>query len=332
MTLLSVVAPMFEEEDTAAAFCARVREALGSLPWELVVVDDGSKDRTGEILAEFGASDPRIKVVTLARNFGHQPALSAGLEHAEGDVVVMIDSDLQDPPELIPEMVECWRQGADVVYAVRRRRAGETRFKLVTAHIFYRLLRRLTDIDLPADAGDFRLMDRRPLEALLAMRERARFLRGMTVWVGYTQTAIEYERDARHAGETKYTLKRMLRFSLDAIVSFSSTPLQLATVFGFIASALAFVLVPFVIAGRILGLFVAGIPTTLVVILMLGGVQLICVGIIGEYLGRIYDEVKRRPLYVVRDRVNFTRDLNRPVGDERRGPAPQAPSLPGRSG
>jgi dolichol-phosphate mannosyltransferase len=329
LTLLSVVAPMFEEEQTAAAFCTRVREALESLPWELIVVDDGSKDGTGAILAEIAASDPRVKVVTLARNFGHQPALSAGLEHADGDVVAMIDSDLQDPPELIVEMVERWRTGADVVYAVRKQRAGETRFKLLSAHIFYRLLRRLTDIDLPADAGDFRLMDRRALDALLAMRERARFLRGMTVWVGYTQTAIEYERDARYAGETKYTLKRMLRFSLDAIVSFSSTPLQLATVFGFLVSALAFVLVPFVIVGRVLGLFVAGIPTTLVVILMLGGVQLICVGIIGEYLGRIYDEVKRRPLYVVRDRVNFTRDQVRPVGDERRGPAPQAPSLPG---
>ena len=321
---------MFEEEHTAEVFCTRVRDALGSLPYELVVVDDGSKDRTGELLEEMAAGDPRIKVVRLARNFGHQAALSAGLEHATGDVVAMIDSDLQDPPELIPQMLERWRAGSDIVYAVRRRRAGETRFKLVTAHVFYRLLRRLTDIDLPADAGDFRLMDRRPLEALLAMRERARFLRGMTVWVGYTQTAIEYERDARYAGETKYTLKRMLRFSLDAIVSFSSTPLQLATVFGFLVSAFAFLLVPLVVIGRIAGLFVAGIPTTLVVILLLGGVQLICVGIIGEYLGRIYDEVKRRPLYVVRDRINFTQELTRAVGDERRGPAEKAPSLPGR--
>jgi dolichol-phosphate mannosyltransferase len=326
LTLLSVVTPMYEEEEIAGAFYARVRDALGSLPWELIVVDDGSKDGTPQVLAELAAGDPRVKVVTLARNFGHQPALSAGLEHAQGDAVAMIDSDLQDPPELIPEMVDAWRNGSDIVYAVRRERAGETRFKLWTAHVFYRLLRRLADIDLPADAGDFRLMDRKPLDALLAMRERNRFLRGMTVWVGYTQSAIQYDRDPRYAGETKYPLSRMLKFSLDAIVSFSSTPLQLATVFGFICSAVAFLLIPLVIVGRIAGIFVAGIPTTLVVILMLGGVQLICVGIIGEYLGRIYDEVKRRPLYVVRERINFATDLPT-VSDERRGPARTAPPV-----
>lgn len=329
LALLSVVTPMYHEEATAEAFYARLRDALGSIPWELVIVDDGSTDGTPAIVAGLAAGDPRVKVVTLARNFGHQAALSAGLEHARGDAVVMLDSDLQDPPELIPEMVEHWRRGSDVVYAVRRARAGETRFKLWTAHAFYRLLRRLTDIDVPPDAGDFRLMDRRPLDALLAMRERSRFLRGMTVWVGYTQTAIEYDRDARFAGETKYTLGRMVKFSLDAIVSFSSTPLQLATLFGFLCSALAFALVPLVVAGRILDIFVAGIPTTLVLILLLGGVQLICVGIIGEYLGRIYDEVKRRPLYVVRDRINFTGDVPA-AGDERRGPARTAPELPAK--
>jgi polyisoprenyl-phosphate glycosyltransferase len=324
LTLLSVVTPMYDEEGSAEKFYSRVRDALGSLPWELVVVNDGSKDGTLEILHGLAAADPRVKVVNLARNFGHQAALSAGLEHAQGDAVAMIDADLQDPPELIPQMLASWRSGSDVVYAVRRQRKGETRFKLWTAHVFYRTLRRLTDIDLPADAGDFRLMDRRPLDALLAMRERSRFLRGMTVWVGYTQSAIEYDRDPRYAGETKYTLPRMVKFSLDAIVSFSSTPLQLATLFGFLCSAVAFLLVPLVIVGRFVDIFVAGIPTTLVVILLLGGVQLICVGIIGEYLGRIYDEVKRRPLYVVRDRVNFTGDAPF-VGDERRGPARSAP-------
>jgi len=329
LTLLSVVTPMFNEEGTAEPFYVRVRDALDGLPWELVVVDDGSKDSTPEILAELAAADPRIKVVTLARNFGHQAALSAGLEHAQGDAVVMIDSDLQDPPELIVEMVERWRAGSDVVYAVRRRRAGETRFKLWTAHAFYRLLAKLTDVEVPPDAGDFRLMDRRPLEALLAMRERSRFLRGMTVWVGYVQSAIEYDRDPRYAGETKYTLRRMVKFSLDAIVSFSSTPLQIATLIGMLCSLLAFALIPLVVIGRFLDIFVAGIPTTLVVILLLGGVQLICVGIIGEYLGRIYEEVKRRPLYVVRDRVNFTGDVP-PAGDERRGPSRVAPTLPAK--
>ena len=329
LTLLSVVTPMYHEEATAEAFYARVRDALGSLPWELVVVDDGSKDRTPEILAEIAAGDPRVKVVTLARNFGHQAALSAGLEHAQGDAVAMIDADLQDPPELITEMLDHWRNGSDVVYAVRGRRAGETKFKLWTAHAFYRLLRKLTDIDVPPDAGDFRLMDRRPLEALLAMRERSRFLRGMTVWVGYTQSAIQYDRDPRYAGETKYTLGRMIKFSLDAIVSFSSTPLQIATLVGFLCSALAFALIPLVIIGRFVDIFVAGIPTTLVVILLLGGVQLICVGIIGEYLGRIYEEVKRRPLYVVRERVNFTGETPG-AGDERRGPARTAPTIPAK--
>jgi glycosyltransferase involved in cell wall biosynthesis len=317
---------MYQEELTAEAFYVRIRDALGDLPWELILVDDGSSDGTPEILERIASEDQRVKVLTLARNFGHQPALSAGLEHAQGDAVAMIDADLQDPPELIPDMVDAWRRGADVVYAVRRQRAGETRFKLVTARAFYRLLRRLTDIDVPADAGDFRLMDRKPLDALLAMRERSRFLRGMTVWVGHTQTAIEYDRDPRYAGVTKYTLGKMIRFSLDAIVSFSSTPLQIATLFGFFCSAIAFLLVPLVIVGRIFNVFVAGIPTTLVVILMLSGVQLICVGIIGEYLGRIYEEVKRRPLYVVRERTNFSGEAPL-VGDERRGPAPTAPPL-----
>jgi polyisoprenyl-phosphate glycosyltransferase len=302
--LLSVVASMYEERETAAAFYARVCDALGDLPFELVVVDDGSEDGTAEELARLAAEDRRVKVVALSRNFGHQPALTAGLEHARGDVVVMLDGDLQDPPEVIPTMLDAWRRGADVVYAVRERREGETRLKLLTARWFYRLFARLAPIGLEPDSGDFRLMDRRALDALLAMPERNRFLRGMTVWIGFTQTAVPYRREARGAGSTKFTLGRMLRFSVDAIASFSHVPLQAATLLGFAFSALAFLAIPLAVVARYTNIYERGIPTTIVAILLLGGIQLITVGIIGEYVGRIYDEVKRRPLYVVRERVN----------------------------
>jgi dolichol-phosphate mannosyltransferase len=304
-TLLSIAAPMHDEEGTAAAFHARVVAAVGDIPFELVIADDGSKDGTGKILADIAAADERVKVVTLSRNFGHQAALTAALEHATGDVVVMLDGDLQDPPELIPEMVDRWREGADVVYAVRSERQGETAFKRTTASWFYRLFRSLADIDLTPESGDFRLMDRRPLDALLSMRERNRFLRGMSVWVGYTQTAVTFQREARTTGRTKYTLRRMLRFSFDAITSFSYRPLQFATLLGFVFSAFAFLLIPLTIVARYTNIYERGVPTTIVIVSLLGGIQLICVGIIGEYVGRIYDEVKHRPLYVVRDRANL---------------------------
>jgi polyisoprenyl-phosphate glycosyltransferase len=301
--LLSVVAPMHDEEDTVEAFHARIVAALGGLEFELVLVDDGSRDATSDRVHALAATDERVKLITLSRNFGHQAALSAGLEHARGDVVVMLDVDLQDPPELIPDMVAAWRRGADVVYAVRESRAGETRFKLITARWFYRLFARLARIELAADSGDFRLMDRAPLDALLSMPERSRFLRGMTVWVGFTQTAIPYERAARTGGSSKYTLHRMIRLAFDAITSFSHAPLQAATVLGFAFSLLAFLAIPLAIVARYADIYERGVPTTIVIVLLLGGIQLITVGIIGEYVGRIYDEVKHRPLYVVRERV-----------------------------
>ena len=302
--LLSVVAPMFNEEETVEAFHSRVVGALDGIDLELVLVDDGSRDSTGERLARLAAEDPRVKIVSLSRNFGHQPALTAGLEHATGDVVVMMDADLQDPPEVIAEMLEQWRGGSDVVYAVRRTRAGETRFKLVTARWFYKLFTRLAGIELTPDSGDFRLMDRQALDALLAMPERNRFLRGMTVWVGFRQSAVPYDRDPRYAGETKFSLGKMLRFSLDAISSFSHAPLQAATLLGFVISGIAFLGIPVTIAARFTDQFVPGISSTLLAVLLLGGIQLITVGLIGEYVARIYDEVKRRPLYVVRERIN----------------------------
>jgi polyisoprenyl-phosphate glycosyltransferase len=303
--LVSIVAPMHDEQESAREFYRRVGEALRENPFELVIVDDGSRDGTGEVLREIADADPRVKVVELSRNFGHQTAVTAGLDHASGDAVVMIDADLQDPPELIPEMLERWSDGADVVYAVRTRRAGETAFKLATANLFYRLISKLSDVRLQANSGDFRLLDRRALDALLAMRERNRYLRGMTVWVGFTQTAVEYERDARYAGETKYPLRKMIRFALDAIVSFSHTPLQMATILGFVFAALAFIGIPIAIGMRIAGQFVPGITSTIIAVLLLGGIQLMAIGIIGEYVGRIYDEVKQRPLYLVRQRRNL---------------------------
>jgi polyisoprenyl-phosphate glycosyltransferase len=306
-TLLSVVAPVYDEQELIEDFVARACAAAADYEFELVLVNDGSSDRTPELLDQIAARDSRVRVIHLSRNFGHQAALTAGLEHAAGDVVAMIDADLQDPPELIPDMIAQWSQGADVVYAVRKQREGETAFKLATASWFYKLFDKLAQVDLEPNSGDFRLLDRRALDALLAMTERSRFLRGMTVWVGFNQTAVSYERDARHAGETKYTLRRMLRFSLDAITSFSHLPLQLATYVGILSAGLAFIAIPVVIALRAFDSYLPGFGSITIAILLLGGIQLIAIGVIGEYVGRIYDEVKHRPLYIVRD------ERNRPV-------------------
>jgi dolichol-phosphate mannosyltransferase len=305
LELLSVVAPVYNEEAIVDQFYARICAALEGLPFEIVLVDDGSTDRTPIVLDQLAAADPRVRVVFLSRNFGHQTALTAGLDHASGDAVVMLDSDLQDPPELIPRMLDHWQAGCDVVYAVREYREGESRFKLTTARWFYALFDKLAQVELQHNSGDFRLLDRHPLDALLSMRERNRFLRGMTVWVGYRQAAVPYRRDARYAGETKYTLSKMLRFSLDAISSFSHRPLQLAMLLGFLISTLAFVAIPVVIVLRIVGSYLPGFGSITIAILLLGGIQLIALGIIGEYVGRIYDEVKGRPLYLVRTRLNM---------------------------
>jgi dolichol-phosphate mannosyltransferase len=299
--LISVVAPAYDEAELIEPFVRRTLAALDGEQVELVIVDDGSTDGTGEALDRLAAGEPRLRVVHLSRNFGHQAALTAGLEHARGEAVVMIDADLQDPPEVIPRMLAEWRRGIDVVYAVRTQRPGESRFKLQTAHWFYRLFDALSDVHLEPDAGDFRLVSRRALTALLAMPERSRFLRGMTAWVGYTQLGIPYERAARTAGETKFSLGRMLRFSIDAISSFSHAPLRLATYIGFLLAAVAFLAMPVIVVLRLAGAYQSGFATITLIVLLLGGIQLIAIGILGEYLGRIYDEVKHRPLYVVRD-------------------------------
>jgi polyisoprenyl-phosphate glycosyltransferase len=318
--LLSVVAPVYNEEGTIEEFYSRVRAALEGVNFELVLVDDGSRDSSAVILDRLAESDPRVRLVLLSRNFGHQTALTAGLDNARGDAVVMLDADLQDPPELIPRMLDHWRGGSDVVYAVREQREGESRFKLSTAKWFYKLFDKLAQVELEHNSGDFRLLDRRPLDALLAMRERNRFLRGMTVWVGYTQAAVSYRRDPRYAGETKYTLSKMLKFSLDAISSFSHRPLQLATLLGFLISTLAFIAIPVVVVLRLSGSYLPGFGSITIAILLLGGIQLIAIGIIGEYVGRIYDEVKGRPLYVVR----ATRNVRQTEGS--------VPAQPGDAG
>jgi dolichol-phosphate mannosyltransferase len=326
--LLSVVAPVYDEEQLVEQFVARACAAAADYEFELVMVDDGSSDSTPELLDRIAAADPRVRVIHLSRNFGHQAALTAGLEHARGDVVAMLDADLQDPPELIPEMIARWSQGADVVYAVRRRRTGETPFKLATASWFYKLFNKLAQVDLEPNSGDFRLLDRSALDALLAMTERSRFLRGMTVWVGFNQSAVAYERDARHAGETKYTLRKMLRFSLDAIASFSHLPLQLATYAGVVSAGVAFIAIPVVVGLRIFDSYLPGFSSITIAILLLGGIQLIALGVIGEYVGRIYDEVKHRPLYIVRDERNAPRSgsaAQRPADSARSGLAARTP-------
>jgi glycosyltransferase involved in cell wall biosynthesis len=311
---LSVVAPCFNEEGVLHELYRRISQVLGdsSESWELVLVNDGSRDRTPEIMRELHAQDERVKVVDFARNFGHQIAVTAGMDYARGDAVVLIDADLQDPPELILEMLAKWREGYEVVYAIRAERKGETWFKEFTAKAFYRIIYKITDIDIPMDTGDFRLMDRKVVNALKTMHEKHRFMRGMSVWVGFRQTGVKYVRAERYAGETKYPLKKMLKFAMDGITSFSYFPLQLATYIGFVAALLAVFGIMVTIILRLSGSHAfLGQATTLVSVLFLGGVQLICLGILGEYLGRIYDEVKGRPLYIVREALGFDEVVER---------------------
>ncbi len=301
---ISVVAPLLNEEDILPVFYQRVRDALEGLDWELVLVDDGSRDSTPEMLGKLADEDERVHVVYFSRNFGYQPAMSAAVDHATGDVVVTIDADLQDPPELIPKLIEHWRRGSDVVYAVRESREGETWLKLTTARWFTKIFIKLGGLNVPQNVGDFRLMDRRAVTALRSMPERNRFMRGMVVWVGYTQTSVPYKRDQRYAGDTKYRWGTLMRIAFDAVTSFSHAPLQLATLMGFLVSFVAFLGIPYVLISRLLDVYVEGVTTVLFAILLLGGIQLITLGIIGEYISRIYDEVKRRPLYVVKERRN----------------------------
>jgi len=298
----SIIAPVWNEEIVLPEFYRRTRALMDQLDGsvELILVNDGSRDRTPEIARELHAQDERVKLISFSRNFGHQIAITAGIDYAEGDAVAIIDSDLQDPPEVILQLIAKWKEGFEVVYAQRAKRAGETFFKLVTAQVFYRAIRRLSSIDIPADTGDFRLIDRKVVLAMRQLREHHRFMRGLAVWVGFRQTGVRYDRHERFAGSTKYPLSKMLKFASDAITGFSYLPLQLATTLGFWVSGMALVAIPVVAVLRLMGSdFFFGQATTLIAVLFLGGVQLIFLGILGEYLGRIYDEVKQRPLYLV---------------------------------
>jgi len=306
------VVPCYNEEEVIGEThrrLTRVLEGLDGLDHELIYVNDGSRDATAALLAALQREDDRVRVISFSRNFGHQTAVTAGIEAASGDAVVLIDADLQDPPEVIPEMVARWREGFHVAYGARTDREGETKFKLATAKAFYRFINRLSDVDIPLDAGDFRLMDRRVVDALRSMPERDRFVRGMVSWVGFRQVAVPYRRAARLAGESKYPFTKMLRFAFDGIASFSVTPLRVATFAGFAVSGLAVLGIVYALALRIFtNIWVTGWTALFIVVLFMGGVQLISLGIVGEYVGRIYGEAKRRPLYLVQHRLGFESD------------------------
>lgn len=315
--LISVVVPIYFEEELIGELYRRLDAALAALAprytREIVFVNDGSTDGSLEQLVALAEKDASVRVVDLSRNFGHQLAITAGIDAAEGDAVVVIDGDLQDPPEVIEQMVAKWEQGYGVVYGQRVARAGESAFKLATARLFYRLLNSMSEVDLPLDAGDFRLMDRRVVDALVQMREEGRYVRGMVAWIGFKQFALPYSRDARYAGDTKYTLRKMLRLALAGLTSFSSRPLMLATSFGLVITAAAFLYLVFIIGQKLLRpeTLVQGWASLTVIVLFLGGVQLLSIGVLGDYIARIFHESKRRPLYVVAERYGFAHTAER---------------------
>lgn len=299
---LSIIAPVYNEHESLPELRKRITEIMDQTgeTWELILVDDGSTDGSTAIIRKYAEEDARIRPVIFARNFGHQIAVSAGMNYSRGDAVVIIDADLQDPPEVILQLIDKWREGYEVVYAVRTEREGESWFKTFTASLFYRLIYRITDVKIPLDTGDFRLIDRKVVDVMNAMPEHHRFLRGMSAWVGYRQIGVEYKRAARFAGKTKYPFKKMLQLALNAITGFSYVPLQAATYLGFVSAGISILAIPVVIILRITNTqFFFGQATTLIAVLFLGGVQLMSLGILGEYVGRIYDEVKGRPLYIV---------------------------------
>lgn len=307
--LLSVVIPCYNEEEVIGETIKRIKafcSELVNLDVELIFVDDGSRDRTRELLKSYAAEDSRIRLIAFARNFGHQIAVTAGIDAACGDAVVLLDADLQDPPEVVHEMIAKWREGYDVVYGTRTERPGESAFKLATARGFYRLLNRLSEVPIPLDTGDFRLMSRHVVDTLRAMPERDRFVRGMVSWAGFKQTALPYTRAERFAGESKYPLRKMIRFATDGIMSFSTKPLQISIAIGMLSAVVSALGIFYVLYLRIFtNIWAPGWTALMISVLFIGGVQLICIGILGEYIGRIYGEVKMRPLYVVSEYIGF---------------------------
>jgi dolichol-phosphate mannosyltransferase len=310
MKLISVIVPCYNEEEVLHTTHQRLSDVLNALHgyrYELIYVNDGSRDQTLPMLRQIAAGNDHVRVLSFSRNFGHQIAITAGLDYCSGDAAVVIDADLQDPPHLIADMVRAWEQGAEVVYGKRRDREGETFFKLFTARLFYRFINRLADVDIPLDTGDFRLMDRKALDAFLKLRERNRFVRGMVAWVGFKQTALEYDREARFAGTTKYPFRKMMRLATDAIMGFSNVPLRLASIVGFVTSFLAFAGILYALYAKLFtDETVAGWTFLMIAILLIGGITLVVLGIIGEYIGRIYSEIKQRPLYLIQEQIGFT--------------------------
>jgi polyisoprenyl-phosphate glycosyltransferase len=306
--LISIVVPMYFEEEVAQECYNRLKTVMeeNDINYEFIFVNDGSTDRTIEILKEISKTDIRAKVVNFARNFGHQTAVTAGIDYANGDAIVIIDADLQDPPEVIPVLLDKWREGYEIVYAKRKKRTGETWFKLITAKYFYRFLNYMSDIDIPKDTGDFRIIDRKVADVFKSMTERNRFVRGMFSWVGYSQTYIEYERDERFAGETKYPLKKMIKFASDGIIAFSTKPLRFVMTLGFISVLISLAVLCYTIIIKLVGQQVqAGWASIMVAITFFSGIQLLGVGIVGQYIARIYDESKNRPIYIVRETINL---------------------------
>lgn len=308
---ISVVVPLYNEELVIGEMYKRISAVMfeNNLSYEIILVNDGSRDATLELATELCNRDRNVKLISFSRNFGHQIAITAGIDRARGQVVAVIDADLQDPPEVIVSMIEKWKEGYQVVYGVREKREGEGVFKRATAALFYRLLKRLTAVEIPVDTGDFRLIDREVAEQLRNMREKSRFVRGMVSWVGFRQCKVSYVRERRFAGETKYPFRKMFKFAIDGILSFSEVPLKLSTFFGFACACLSFFLIVY---GFVIRTFypestIPGWASVFVASLFLGGVQLICIGILGQYLGRIYEEIKGRPLYVCQQELNFDR-------------------------
>lgn len=316
--LISIVVPMYFEEEVAQECYNRLKSVMDKTgyDYEFVFVNDGSTDRTIDILTEIALKDKRAKVINFARNFGHQNAVTAGIDYAKGDAIVIIDADLQDPPEVIPLMIEKWKEGYEVVYGKRKTRKGETWFKLVTAKYFYKFLNYMSEIDIPKDTGDFRIIDRKVADVFQQMTERNRFIRGMISWVGFKQTYIEYERDERFAGETKYPLKKMLKFASDGIISFSTKPLKMVMILGFLSVFVSIAVLLYALIVKIFGINVEpGWTSIMVAITFFSGIQLLGLGIVGQYLARIYDESKNRPIYIVRDTLNVDEE-NRVYSDK----------------
>lgn len=309
----SIIIPVFNEEQVIEHTYERLKIVMDSTgeTYELLFINDGSRDSTVDILKRLGETDNHIKVIDFSRNFGHQIAITAGMDFAKGDAVIIIDADLQDPPELILEMIEKWKSGYDVVYAKRTARKGETFFKKQTAALFYRTLRAMTDIEIPIDTGDFRLIDRKVCEQMQNVHEKNRFVRGLVSWVGFKQTAVEYERDERYAGETKYPLKRMLKLSIDGITSFSYKPLKMANYLGVALSSIGFIYMLVVLYQKLFTkTTITGWSSIIVIQLFFSGIILMMLGVVGEYIGRIYDEAKNRPLYIVRDVYSIENHTN----------------------